>query len=190
MRVFSLSLIFFLFSFNLSAQNSDNNLPLRFLFEGALEFGGEPVAEVLFTNGDTQSVNAGQGGSIRVGGELTVPNVEKLRFRASAGIKYVTTAADNVNIRLTRIPIHLTANWMITDDIRLGVGFVTHQNINFKADGIGDDISFESANGPIFELAWKGVGINFTLMEYMDNTGETYSANAIGVTFSGVLPKR
>lgn len=190
MRVFSLSLIFFLSSFCLSAQNSDNNLPLRFLFEGALEFGGEPVAEVLFTNGDTQSVNAGQGGSIRVGGEFSVPKLEQLRFRASAGIKYVTTAADNVNIRLTRIPIHLTANWMVTNDIRLGVGLVSHQNINFKADGIGDDLRFDAANGPIFEIAWKGVGINFTLMEYRDNMGETYSANAIGVTFSGVLPKR
>ncbi|MEL6255678.1 MAG: hypothetical protein AAFR87_26980 [Bacteroidota bacterium] len=190
MRIILLGLISLLISFNLSAQNSKNNFPLKFLFEGALEFGGEPVAEVLFTNGDTQSVNAGQGGSIRVGGEFTIPKVEKLRFRASAGIKYVTTAADNVNIRLTRIPIHLTANWMITDDIRLGVGLVSHQNINFKADGIGDDLSFDAANGPIFEIAWKGVGINFTLMEYADNLGETYSANAIGVTFSGVLPKR
>ncbi|MEM8888710.1 MAG: hypothetical protein AAGD28_12065 [Bacteroidota bacterium] len=190
MRVFSLSLILLLSAFHLSAQNTDQNLPIRFLFEGALEFGGEPVAEVLFTNGDTQSVHAGQGGSIRVGGEFTVPKLEQLRFRASAGIKYVTTAADNVNIRLTRIPIHLTANWMITKDIRLGVGFVSHQNINFKADGIGDDLTFDAANGPIFEIAWKGVGLNFTLMEYMDNMGESYSANAIGLTFSGVLPKR
>lgn len=183
---------FFLFlSFPISslAQEEKQNLPLKFLIQGALEFGGDPVAEVLFTNGDTQSVRAGQGGALGVGGEFRVPNLEALRFRASLGIKYVTTAAENVNIRLTRIPLHLTANYMITKDIRISAGLASHQRIRFNADGIGDDLTFPGANGPIFEVAFKGIGLSYTVMSYEDNLGEVYSANSIGITFSAVLPK-
>jgi hypothetical protein len=125
--------------------------PLRLLIGGALELGGDDVAEVYFTNGNTQSVKAGQGGSIAIGGQLQISKVEKLLLRAAVGYKYVTTEADNAHIRLTRVPLHFTANWMATGKWRLGGGLVMHRNIKFKTDGIGDDMKFNSANGPIFE---------------------------------------
>ena len=46
------------------------NSPVRFIIGAGLELGGDEVAEVYFTNGNTQSVRAGQGGSIAVGGQL------------------------------------------------------------------------------------------------------------------------
>jgi len=163
---------------------------VRFLIRGALEMGGDNVAEVYFTNGEKQSVKAGQGGSIAIGGEFQIPNVERLLFHATVGYKYVTTKADNVHIRLTRVPVLLTANWMATTKLRLGAGVATHQAIRFKTDGIGQDISFDGATGPTFEVAYSGIGLTYTAMTYKDQEKHSYSANAIGVSFTLVIPKR
>jgi hypothetical protein len=165
-------------------------LPLRFLIAGALELGGDEIAEVYFTNGNTQSVKAGQGGSIAVGGQLGLTKTEKLLLRATVGIKYVTTEADNVHVRLTRVPIHVTANYMAASKLRLGAGLAMHRAIKFNADGIGENITFDGANGPIFEIAYAGIGLSYTPMKYIDNKGNTYSANAIGLTFSLTIPNK
>lgn len=182
-----LSLIFV--SVNALAQAVEKKSPVRFLIGGALEFGGDEVAKVYFTNGEDQSVRAGQGGTISIGGQFQLPKEPRLLFRATVGFKYVTTQADNAHIRLTRVPLQFTANWMITDKIRLGTGIVSHQNIKFKADGIGQDITFSGANGPIFELAYRGIGLTFTLLKYKDQSNVTYSANAIGISFSTTIQK-
>ena len=46
----------------LNAQGSSQKLALY--LGGGIEFGGDKIAEVYFTNGADQSVNAGQGGSV------------------------------------------------------------------------------------------------------------------------------
>lgn len=164
--------------------------PVRFLFGGAFEFGGDEVAKVYFTNGQDQSVRAGQGVSIALGAEYQFKNVEQLLLRATIGYKYVTTQADNAHIRLTRVPMHFTANWMATEKLRFGAGIVTHRAINFNADGIGDNISLKPATGTIFEVAYSGIGLSYTAMKYKDQANFSYSANAIGITITGVLPRR
>ncbi len=176
-------------SSNMLAQEATKKSPVRFLIGGALEFGGDEVAKIYFTNGEDQSVRAGQGGTISVGGQFQLPKEPRLLFRATLGFKYVTTQADNVHIRLTRVPLHFTANWMITDKIRAGVGLASHQNIKFKADGIGQDVTFNGANGPIFELAYRGIGLTYTPMKYKDQSKIIYSANAIGISFSTTIQK-
>lgn len=163
---------------------------MRLLIGGALELGGDEVAKVYFTNGDDQSVKAGQGGSIAVGAQYQFPKLERLLLRGTVGFKYVTTAADNAHIRLTRVPVILTANWMATDKLRLGGGLAMHRGIRFKADGIGPDINFEGASGPTFEIAYGGVGLTYTAMTYKGPENHTYSANAIGLAFSLVIPKK
>jgi hypothetical protein len=174
-----------------SAQESKKaTSPVRFLVGGALELGGDEVAKVYFTNGNDQSVKAGQGGSIFIGGELAIPSVERLLLQATVGFKYVTTAADNAHIRLTRFPIHLTANFLATQKLRIGAGLAMHRGIRFSADGIGPDMSFEGASGPRFEVAYGVVGLTYTAMTYKDQLKNSYSANAIGLALTVPIPKR
>lgn len=115
---------------------------------------------------------------------------EQFRLRGSIGVKYVTTAADNAHIRLTRIPMIFTANWVIKDDWRIGAGIVSHQAIRFNADGVGRNFSLTSPAGPVIEVAYKGIGLSYTILTYEDEFGVSYGANAIGLTFSGVTPRR
>ncbi|MXV14301.1 hypothetical protein GS398_03245 [Pedobacter sp. HMF7056] len=173
------------------AQGADKKpVNVRFLLEGGLELGGDRVAEIYFTNGETQSVKAGQGLAVAAGGEVTFGGLEKFPLRASVGFKYVTTAADNAHIRLTRVPLQVTANWLLTPKMRFGAGWVSHQAIRFNADGIGSNVSFKASGGPVFELAYKWVGLRYTSMSYRDQFGVDYSANAIGLIFSGVFPAK
>lgn len=67
--VFSV-LIFSLSTFSQEETVVNPSLKLKFLLGGALEFGGDSVAEIFFEDGSDQSVNAGQGGTIFAGGEL------------------------------------------------------------------------------------------------------------------------
>ena len=163
---------------------------LRFLAGMALEFGGESVAEILFTNGETQDMPAGQGLNVYAGGELALGQSEKFRLRGSLGFKYLTTQADNVHIRLTRVPIQLTANYMVTDKIRLGAGLVMHQSIRLNLGGLAANQAFQPATGFIVEASYRGVGLSFTPMTYQDLDGTSYNASAIGLTFSGSFSKK
>src|SRR6187551_1277595 len=128
-----LSLVVFTFTILAHAQDETKYRPVRLLISGALEFGGDEVAKVLFTNGETQPVNAGQGVTISVGTQIQFPNVEKFLLRASIGYKYLTTQADNVHIRLTRAPIQVTANFMAIKKLRLSAGLVTHAGVKFNS---------------------------------------------------------
>jgi hypothetical protein len=190
MKLKSLLVILFIIAVSdkVLAQDEPPYRPIRFLISGALEFGGDELAEVFFTNGESQSINAGQGGSIAIGAQIQFPKADKFLLRGSLGYKYVTTQADNVHIRLTRVPMQLTANFMAAPKLRLGAGIVTHSGIKLNADGIGDNLTFKSNAGPVFEIAYYGIGLSFTALKYTDQNNETYSANAFGITFSGVLP--
>jgi hypothetical protein len=185
-----LSIVFAAQNYSFAQEVEKKASPVSLLIGGALEFGGDQVAEVYFTDGKTQSVKAGQGVSLAVGGQLQLPKLEKFLLRATVGYKYVTTMATNANIRLTRVPIHLTANWMATKNIRLGAGLAKHQIIRFKADGLGDDAELTGSTAPIFEVAYRGFGLTYTAMKYKDQQNSSYSANAIGIAFSTTFPRR
>jgi hypothetical protein len=190
-KIVFLALLSSLSNFSLAtAQEIKNPIKLRLLLNGALELGGDPVATVAFTNGDSQKVNAGQGISVGVGGELSMFKKEQFRLRGTVGIKYVTTAAENAHIRLTRIPMILTANWMYQEDWRIGAGIVSHQAIRFNSGGLGNNFKLSSPAGLVVEVAYKGIGLSYTKLTYEDEFGIFYGANAIGLTFSGIVSGR
>lgn len=160
---------------------------LRFLLGGGGEFGGDEIAKVFFTNGEDQSVNAGQGGFIFVGGQLQLTKTEVLFLRSSIGLKYVTTQANNANIRLTRFPFNNTLNAFAGKNFRFAAGVSIHTGIKFNGDGFVPNSNFSTAAGPIFEFAYKGFGLSYTIMSYTDDSNFKYNANSFGITLSGVL---
>ena len=167
--------------------SSKSQKPVRFLLGAALEFGGDNIAEVYFTDGSTQKMNAGQGGTLFAGGQIRLNKSEKLFLRGSVGIKYLTTKADNVHVRLTRIPLQLSLNYVPVKKLRFAAGVVSHQAINLKFDGIGEDAKFKSSPGLQLEAGYGLFALSYTFMKYKDDNNESFNANAIGVTISGVF---
>lgn len=168
-------------------QKKKTNKPVRFLAGAALELGGDKVSEVYFTDGSVQSIRAGQGGTVFAGAQFRLNQKETFFLRSSIGIKYVTTKADNAHIRLTRIPLQLTFNYMPANKIRLAAGVVTHQAIRLKFDGVGDNSKLTSSPGMVLEAGYGLFALSYTFMTYKDNASRSFSANAIGITISGVL---
>lgn len=187
---FILFLTFISFTYAFGQVEEKKPTPIRFLYGVALELGGDDVAEIYYTNGTTNTIPAGQGASAFVGGELQIPKVEKFLIRASIGYKYITNPAENVHIRFTRIPIHLTANYMAAKKLRFSGGITSHRNIKFNSGGLGGNFSLKPATGPVFEIAYAGIGLTYTAMQYKGNKNDTYSANAIGLSLTGVFPRK
>ncbi|GAB3244871.1 hypothetical protein GCM10027346_42950 [Hymenobacter seoulensis] len=185
--VFLLSL--FLLSTNAFSQAVESPLQAKFLVEGGIEYGGDEILKVFFTNGGDQTIRAGQGGFVAVGGQLEFSKIKNLMLRTSIGIKYNTTAADNANIRLTRIPINVMPSLKIKEDFRLGLGITSHQNVKFKGDGFVSDLDFKSLIGPRVELGYKWIAVTYTALNYQAETGEDVSANSLGLAVSLVFPK-
>lgn len=168
-------------------QKKKTNKPVRFLAGAALELGGDKVAEVYFNDGSTQYIKGGQGGTVFAGAQFRLNQKETFFLRSSIGIKYVTTKADNVHIRLTRIPLQLTFNYIPANKMRLAAGVVTHQAIRLNFDGIGDNTKFTASPGIVLEAGYGLFSLSYTFMTYKDNASHSFSANAIGITLSGVL---
>ncbi len=118
--IYFLFLVLFLPATKVFAQQPEKPVTAKFLVEAGIEYGGDEILQVFFTNGEDQTMRAGQGGYIAVGGDFQFSNVKQLMLRTSIGIKYNTTAADNANIRLTRFPVHLTPFWKINNDFQVG----------------------------------------------------------------------
>jgi hypothetical protein len=192
--LYKLTLVLFSFAFvaNGSSAQEIVNKPaaFRFLIGVAGEFGGDEIAVTRFADGESQSMPAGQGISVALGGQYQIPKAEKFLLRGTVGYKYITTMATNAHIRLTRVPLVFSANYMAAKKLRLSAGLTTHQLIQFNADGLGEDAEFKSAAGPIFEVAYRGIGLTYTAMTYKDSQNFGYSANSLGVSLSTTIGKR
>jgi len=165
---------------------ADAGHPARFGFviDGALEFGGDEVATVVFEDGDTQDVKAGQGVGVDVGLYYRLAD-SPLSIRGTVGYKYVSTQAENADIHMSRVPLQLIASYHLPDGARFGAGIVRHNSIRFDADDLGPDLDFEDATGFTAEVGWKWFLLSYTGMDYTDEFGVEYSADNFGVKFIG-----
>ena len=73
-----------------------------FLGQLDLDFGGDDIATLSFTDGDTQNVKAGQGLGLGVGGWFRPVESVPFELQGILGYKVVWTAADNADIKMTR----------------------------------------------------------------------------------------
>jgi hypothetical protein len=188
--VICLHLILFLTTTRVFAQPSERPLTATFLVEGGVEYGGDEILQVFFTNGEDQTMRAGQGGYIAIGGQIQHSSVKQFMLRATIGVKYNTTAAENANIRLTRLPVNVVPFWNINDDFRVGVGFTTHANPSLKGDGFVPDVSYTSTVGPRVEFGYKWIALTYNAISYKNKSGQIFSARSIGVSASFTLPNK
>ena len=154
---------------------------LGFALDLSVEMGGDDFLEVLFTNGSSQQLRAGQGGSLAVGGIVRPSDASPLSLRGTAGIKYVTTAAENANIRFTRIPVELVGSYQLPTGLRVGAGVVHHASNKFNGDGFVPDVTFKPATGFTAEIGYKIIALTFTKIDYAVKGGTPLDGGSIGV---------
>ena len=161
------------------------------VIDGALEMGGDRLVTLVFTDGSTQKIYAGQGGTVAVGMDYRPASIPTLGLRATAGFKFTTNASENSDIAFTRIPIELVGSYYLPNDLRVGAGLAYHTGVSFKGDPALSvpDVSFDPAAGYTLELGWKWVALTYTGIEYSANGG-SLDASAVGVSFTWIFGKR
>lgn len=148
------------------------------------EFGGDVVATILFDDGSTQDVNAGQGISLTIG-RFARPNAGPWMVSGGLGFKYVTTKAENAHIRLMRYTLDARVDRGLGNNLWVGVGPVAHIGTKLNMDGLGPNVSFDPALGLNARFGWKAISVTYTAMTYKTN-GISFDASSIG--FSGHYP--
>jgi hypothetical protein len=164
-----------------SAQPERSGLSLGFALDASFEFGGDDFLEVLFTDGTSQQIKAGQGGTIAIGGILRASEASPLSLRGTLGLKYVTTAADNANIRFTRIPVEVVGSYAFPNGMRAGAGLVHHANNQFTGDGFLPDATFDANTGFTAEVGYKAIALTYTALDYTGSGGQSFNGGSIGV---------
>ena len=158
--------------------------PVAFVVEGALELGGDDLLKVGFTNGGSQTVKAGQGGTLAVGAEAMPFGTMPVRVRGTVGFKFVGTAADNANIFFTRFPVEALMSYVLPGGAHVGAGYTVHLAPRLHGDGFLPDRSFDTAHGPTAEVGWKWVALTYTALSYRDEAGVTFDGSVPGVSFT------
>ena len=162
----------------------------NWVLEGGFAFGGDEVVNITFTNGDDQTLTAGQGGHIAFGGQYRLPSVPRLAIAATAGIKFVTNASENASIGITRIPVEVMGRWQLQQDWWAGAGVVHHASVKVNGDGFFPDEALDASLGTKLELGWRWASLSYTAMEYTATNGETFDAGAIALNARWVIGRR
>jgi hypothetical protein len=148
--------------------------------ELVLEFGGDSVGTVLFTDGSTQKVRTGQGGTLALGGHFQ-PAGSPFDLVGTIGWKFVTTKASDSDIGINRAVIQLLGLYDPSGEFWIGGGPVLHAGTRFSGGGLAEDVSFGSSLGLTVQAGWRWIGVTYTVMRY-EGGGATYDASAAGVS--------
>lgn len=146
-----------------------------------LDYGGDNLVTVDFTNGKSQNVKAGQG--IVVSGGLHFRPSDRTPFdvQALVGFKYATTAARNADINVTRVVLQLLGDYQFNNGWYLGGGLVQHTGTKLDGDGYFRNIEFDDATGFTIESGWRWVGLHYTHIEYKNKFISNVDASNVGV---------
>ena len=155
---------------------------LGWLVQGSLEFGGDRVADVYYTNGESQTLRAGQGVGAAVGGHYRFAH-SPFDLSASVGFKYVTSLARNADIHINRAVIDLQGTYWLNESTWVSAGPVVHTGGGFSGGGLAPDLNFDTSTGGSIRLGWRWVGFVYTNIRYTDQFGDRLDASSGGVQF-------
>jgi hypothetical protein len=163
--------------------------PFAWVVDFSLEYGGDVLVTLLFLDGSTQDLHAGQGGTASFGFDYRPARWPQLGLRTTAGVKFVTNASDNADVSFRRIPIEIVGSYYLPKDWRVGAGLAYHLGNSFNGDGYVPDIEFDPAAGATLELGWKWVALTYTTMQYSVG-GPSLDASTLGVSLNWVFGRR
>jgi hypothetical protein len=155
-----------------------------FLAQMDLDYGGDNLATLSFTDGESQHVKAGQGLGFGIGGFFRPVESVPFELQGILGYKVVFTAADNADIKMTRTTLQFNGIYRFPNNWYVGAGYVQHMSPELDGDGFFEDLEFDYASGFNAEIGWKWIGLHYTKMDYSMDGYEDADASNIGVRFT------
>lgn len=177
--------------YNNQSTNRGNNevKPHGVLFAG-LEFGGDMLIKAIFADGDTSTIDAGEGLYIAGGAAFPMNQDGSLETQLTFGLKMAfLQEADNGGADFTRFPLEAML-FHTSDRFRVGGGLSYHLNPTLNTDGILSSFQtdFEDSLGAVFQMDWYfaenvTVGLRYTSIDYtVDGVPGELDGSSFGLT--------
>jgi len=155
-----------------------------------LDFGGDTLRNVQFTDGSTSNIKANEGLYVGVG--MSLLNEEKtLEVELTANWKYDGIEATNGSISWTRWPIDALFFYR-TEQIRVGGGLTYHMNPKLEVSGAapGNNVDMENSLGKVLQFEYRfgehgSVGARYTMLEYDVQGSTAVKSNGLGIVVTG-----
>ncbi len=158
-----------------------------FLAQLDADFGGDKVATVFFEDDSDQSITAGQGLAVSVGGYFRPAADSRFEIDASLGYKYATTKASNADVHFSRTLLQLDGLYRWPNGFYLGAGLMQHFAPTIHGDGFFDDVEFDDASGLNLEIGWRWISVHYVAMSYStrsDLFDGSVDASHVGIRFT------
>lgn len=156
--------------------------PEGFGFAGRFfaEAGGDDVAWVIFTDGSSDTITAGDGFGLGLGVHFR-PKDSRVDFVGMWSYKLAQVVATNGSIDVSRTALELRGDYFFTDNVWGSLGVVQHNGIKFNGGGLTSNLSFDDANGESLRLGYGPVALVHTRIDYVDEFGFLYDATSTGL---------
>jgi hypothetical protein len=156
-----------------------------FLAQMDADFGGDEIATVEFEDSDyEQEVRAGQGLALSIGGYFRPVESSAFEIQASIGYKFVTTAAADADIHVSRTVLQIGAFHRLDNGFYFGGSLVNHLDPKLNGDGYFENVNFDDATGFGVEMGWRWIGLHYTKIDYSSEWYEDVDASNIGIRFT------
>ena len=136
--------------------HADDLRPLHFVIGTGITGGGEKLATVTYTNGDTQDIRSG--GLVHYFAGVDVRAAPHVSVQATVGYHVDTSSgASNGSVRFTRVPIEVLGYFHVNDAIRLGGGVRLVNSPELTGSGVASNVndSFDNTVGVVLEGEYK-----------------------------------
>jgi Outer membrane protein beta-barrel domain len=163
---------------------------VRPFVKAGYDLGGDKVAEVVFTDGDSESIKANEGFYFG-GGASIVTDAGTQEIELSISYKVGSVNGSNGDVEFRRFP--LEALWFYRfAKVRLGGGLTYHLNPELDGSGVvggGLDVKFDDALGLVLQGDYRfgeklTIGLRYTNLEYkVSGASAKAKADGLGVTF-------
>jgi opacity protein-like surface antigen len=162
--------------------------PMHYLVGFGVTVGGDNLANVRYTNGDSQDIKAGGGGVLTTGIDYRVS--PEFSVQGTLNFHFMTTNAKNGNVTFQRFPIeflgyyHPAAQWRVGG----GVRYVSGPKLSSSGAASGIDLTFKDTVSGVIEAEYmwsprSGVKLRYVSekFEAKGYNGKT-NANHIGIS--------
>lgn len=119
--------------------------------------GGKTLKSVQYQDGSTQDIKSGGLAFFYLGGEFRWVG-SPMALQGLVGYHYDTTAANNGNVRFSRVPVEVTGMFNPAERFRVGAGLHYDTNLQLTGSGAGASsdlpVKYRNAAGFVIKGEW------------------------------------
>jgi hypothetical protein len=150
--------------------------------DAGLSAGGDKLVTVFYTNGDSQTIYAGDGLFGDFGVQHNLVDTD-WSFKATAGFDTWAASGHHADVTFTRYPVDLLALYSIGEN-HIGFGLTEHLAPRLDLDGLGPNATFDPATGVMVQYQYWLFGARLTSIHYKVSSGCSSGCNIDGSSLS------